>query len=363
MLIPSVSVMRTQMLTSWPTQVQKGSPGRRLRPVRIPHASMVPTPASARRVTIRSPQRIAGGCRWKYSRNRGIVSDTRTVMPAACTSALCSVTVIWLAPASANSAVSTTAALTLAVPTRNQCVDVRRRIVSAVGTSRSYQDAPASGRRSRSAARTAPAASSATPTPTVVQWRGISRVCVRATASPTRVTMTPASMRPDPERRHAMSEPPGGGERHAIVPIELAVQRLVGALEQVGADRQSDGAAHQVVDARAQPEVAAVDAGHEQHGRVERVVEEACRQPERQRGRHPRRDARPRQVRRGAHQHLLAELERRVEPLEERVVDADEPVERVAPHDTVEIERVRRFVALADGEGGLRPHDHRLEAL
>src|SRR5437588_3148585 len=318
MLIPSVSVMRTQMLTSWPTQVQKGSPGRRLRPVRIPHASMVPTPASARRVTIRSPQRIAGGCRWKYSRNRGIVSDTRTVMPAACTSALCSVTVMWLAPASANSAVSMPAALTLARPTRNQCVDVSRRIVSAVGTSRSYQDAPASGRRSRRAARTVPAASSATPTATVVQWRGISKVCGRATASPTRVTMSPASMRPDPDRRHAMSEPPGGGERDAIVPVELAVQSEVRSFEKVRADRQGDGAAHQIVDAWAQPEVAAVEAGHEQHGGVERVVEGARRQPECQRGRHPRRDARPCQVRRRAHQHLLAELERRVEPLEEQ---------------------------------------------
>src|SRR5882672_4482041 len=163
----------------------------------------------------------------------------------------------------------------LAVPMRNQWVDLRRRSVSAVGTGRSYQDAPASGRRPPRAARTAPATSSATPTATVVQWRGISKVCVRATASPTRVTISPASMRPDPDRRHAMSEPPGGGERHAIVPVELAVQRLAGALEEVGADRQGDGAAHQIVEARAQPEVAAVGADDEEQRGVERVVEEA----------------------------------------------------------------------------------------
>src|SRR5207237_10630470 len=128
---------------------------------------------------------------------------------------------------------------------------------------RAYQDAPAAGRRSRSAARTAPAASSATPTPTVVQWRGISRVCVRATASPTRVTISPARMRPDPDRRHAMSKPPDSGERHAIVPVELAVQREVRSFEEISADGQGHRTRQQIVDARAQPQGAAGDAGPE----------------------------------------------------------------------------------------------------
>src|SRR5260370_1162130 len=173
----------------------------------------------------------------------------------------------------------------LAVPMRNQWVDLRRRSVSAVGTGRSYQDAPASGRRPPRAARTAPATSSATPTPTVIQYRGISKECVSATASPTSVTITPASIRLDPEPRHAMSEPPGGGERHAIVPVELAVQRLAGALEDVGADRPSDRAAHQIVEARGQPEVAADGADDEERRRGPRGVEQPRRKPAARRGR------------------------------------------------------------------------------
>src|SRR5216117_4449350 len=363
MLMPSVSVMSTQMLRSWPKQVQNGSRGRNPSRVITPHASTVPTTARGRSAAIFSPQPSGAGCPSTQRRSHGIVSDTSTVMPAAWTSALCSVTEISLWPARANSAVRMPAALTLARPTRNQCVDVRRRIVSAEGTRRSYQDAPASDRRSRNAARTAPVTSSATPTPTVVQWRGIPKAAVSATANPTSVTISPASIRPNPGRRHAISEPPGGGEGHAIVPVELAVQRAVRALEEVGADRQRDGAADQVVDPRAQPEVAAVDAGHEEHGRVQRVVEEARRRAQRHRRRHRRGDTGPRQVRGGAHEDLLAELQRRVDRLEERVVDADEPVERVAPDDAVGIERVRRLVALAEGQRGLGAHDHRLEAL
>src|SRR6266850_453638 len=363
MLMPSVSVMSTQMLRSWRKQLQNGSRGRNPSRVITLHASRVPTTASGRSMANFNPQPNSAGRPSTQRRSHGIVSDTSAVMPAAWTSALCSVTEISLWPASANSAVRMPAALTLARPTRNQCVDVRRRIVSAVGTGRSYQDAPASGRRSRSAARTAPAASSATPTPTVVQWRGISKVAVSATASPTSVTISPASIRPNPEPRHAMSEPPGGGERHAIVPVELPVQRAVRPLEDVGADRQGDGAADEVVDPRAQPEVAAVEAGDEEHGRVQRVVEEARGHAQRHRRRHLRGHARPCEIRRRAGQDLLAELQRRVDRLEERVVDADEPVERVAPDDAVGIERVRRLVALAEGECRFGAHDHGLEAL
>src|SRR6266581_2840496 len=228
MLMPSVSVMSTQMLRSWPKQVQNGSRGRNPSRVITPHASTVPTTARGRSAAIFSPQPSGAGCPSTQRRSHGIVSDTSTVMPAAWTSALCSVTEISLWPARANSAVRMPAALTLARPT--------------------------------------PVTSSATPTPTVVQWRGIPKAAVSATANPTSVTISPASIRPNPGRRHAISEPPGGGEGHAIVPVELAVQRAVRALEEVGADRQRDGAADQVVDPRAQPEVAAVDAGHEEHG-------------------------------------------------------------------------------------------------
>src|SRR5436190_79940 len=267
MLMPSVSVMSTQMLRSWPKQVQNGSRGRNPSRVITPHASTVPTTARGRSAAIFSPQPSGAGCPSTQRRSHGIVSDTSTVMPAAWTSALCSVTEISLWPARANSAVRMPAALTLARPTRNQCVDVRRRIVSAEGTRRSYQDAPASDRRSRNAARTAPVTSSATPTPTVVQWRGIPKAAVSATANPTSVTISPASIRPNPGRPHAISAPPGGGEGHAIVPVGLAVQPAVRALE------------------------------------------------------------------------------------------------GVAPDDAVGIERVRRLVALAEGQRGLGAHDHRLEAL
>src|SRR6266571_6396485 len=91
MLMPSVSVMSTQMLRSWPKQVQNGSRGRNPSRVITPHASTVPTTARGRSAAIFSPQPSGAGCPSTQRRSHGIVSDTSTVMPAAWTSALCAV--------------------------------------------------------------------------------------------------------------------------------------------------------------------------------------------------------------------------------------------------------------------------------
>src|SRR2546426_269417 len=170
-----------------------------------PHASAVPTSASATSTTIFTAQRIATGRPSTPARRRGSVSDTRVVMPAAWTSALCSVIDTWLCPASANSAVRMPAALRLTAPTRNQWLDPRLRGRSAVATDRSYQEAPASGsRRPPATARMKPPTSSATPTPSVVQYRGTSSVWMIATDRPTSVRINPASITPFPERCRAM---------------------------------------------------------------------------------------------------------------------------------------------------------------
>src|SRR5438445_1026246 len=159
------------------------------------------------------------------------------------------------------------------------------------------------------------------------------------------------------------SEPPGGGERDPVVPVELPVEGMPRPLEDVGADRDGHAAAHQPLEPRAHAKVGALGADDEEDRGVQRVVEESRRQAQRQRGRRPARDARLRQVARRAGEEPLAELQRGVDVPEQRDVDADQVVDRVAAHETVAIERIGGLVALADADRDLAADDDRLQAL